>query len=56
MDWEIWSSGLEQWEPCEGVSIAELEFLYVKTVGGMPYAIHRDALNRYFRCMVPEES
>ncbi len=55
MAWEVWSSGLEEWEPCE-VPTAELEFLYVKTVRGKPYTICRDKLNRYFRYEVPDDS
>lgn len=51
--WEIWSSGLEEWEPCK-VAFSEMmkymDDMHFKFVGGRKYLIwHCTNTNRWFR-------
>jgi hypothetical protein len=54
MNWEIWSSGNEQWTACVPPDV--VEYLYTKTVAGRPHNIHRNELGQFFRCEVPDET
>lgn len=48
LSWEVWSSGLEEWEPVVEVHHGGLTVLYHKTVQGHTYIICRDELGRYW--------
>ena len=49
MLWEVWSSGLEEWEPAVEVHHGGLSVLHYKTVKGDTYMICRDDLGRFWR-------
>lgn len=54
MQHEVWSSGLERWEPCE-IDEDELIHSHNKTAEGRRYAIFQDGLGRFFRREVNDD-
>ena len=49
VEWHVWSSGREEWEPIEvtGEEIGTFVFLHAKTVNGKHVAVCLDKIGRY---------
>jgi hypothetical protein len=48
---EVWSSGLEEWEAVElsGRDLFDLRYEHTKSVNGVLHDFYKDSLNRWLR-------
>jgi len=53
-NWQIWSSGLEEWDAIAAPPGIILEFRYVKWHAGVKFEIYNDELGRWFRRRVTD--